>query len=258
MLSIVIPVYNNKEWLPKCFDSILAQTYKDYEVLIVDDMSTDGGMEVIREYEKKFNDTCKGCKVFLNKSRRLNGGSRNVAIVEAKGEYTMAIDCDDWLADDKVLEDIVSHLNGEDIMFLGYRVYKAEDDYFDLVPIFKDMEEALKGCSCALWTRVVKTSILKETLYKEGTLFEDQGHHYRLCLKCKSFVCLGRVTHIWNRQNTNSISNYSRYEWDRFQFCREMYEIIQDLDFEHAHLRGYFLDVLRLYNEACNKMVREL
>lgn len=258
MLSIVIPVYNNREWLSKCFNSILEQTYKDYEVLIVDDCSTDGGIDIIREYEKKFNDICKGCRVFINKSRRLNGGSRNVAIVEARGEYTMAIDCDDWLADDRVLEDIVSHLNGEDIMFLGYNVYRSETDNFNLVPVFKDMEEALKGCSCALWTRVVKTSILKETLYKEGTLFEDQGHHYRLCLKCKTFVCLGRVTHIWNRQNTNSISNSHNYEWYRFNFCEEMYEIIQSLDFEHLHLRGYFLDVLRLYNEACNKLVREL
>ena len=258
MLSIVIPVYNNREWLSKCFESILAQTYKDYEVLIVDDMSTDGGMEVIREYEKKFNDTCRGCRVFINKTRRGNGGSRNVGIAECRGEYSMAIDCDDWLERDTVLEEIVSKLNGEDIMFLGYRAYKGEDDYFDVAPLYKTKEEAIKGHLCALWTRVVKTDLLKEVLHKEGTLFEDQGHHYRLCMKAKTFTCFGKVTHVWNRQNTNSISNYSRYEWDRFQFCREMYEIIQDLDFEHAHLRGYFLDVLRLYNEACNKMVREL
>lgn len=258
MLSIVIPVYNNKEWLGKCFESILSQSYKDYEVLIVDDCSEDGGIEIIREYEKKFNDTCRGCRVFINKSKRMNGGSRNVAIVEAKGEYTMAIDCDDWLENDSVLEEIVAHLNGEDIMFLGYRVFRGENDYFDLVPQFKDMEEALKGCSCALWTRVVKTDILKEVLYKEGTLFEDQGHHYRLCLKCKTFVCLGKVTHIWNRQNVHSISNSANYEWFRFNFCEEMYEIIRNLEPEHEHLREYFKEVLRMYNEACNKLVREL
>lgn len=258
MFSIIIPIYNNKEWLSKCFDSILNQTYHDYEVLIIDDMSTDGGMEIIKEYEKKFKEVCKGCKVFKNKSKRLNGGSRNVGIVEAKGEYTMAIDCDDWLVDDHVLEDIHNKLNGEDIMFLGYNVYTSETNNFDLVPIFNSMEEALKGCSCALWTRVVKTDILKQVLYKEGTLFEDQGHHYRLCLKCKTFTCLGRVTHLWNRQNTNSISRNNTYEWYRFNFCEEMYEIIKNLDEEHEYLRDYFKDVLKMYNDACNKMVNEL
>lgn len=258
MISIIIPVYNNREWLPKCFESILSQTYKDYEVLIVDDMSTDGGMEIIREYEGKFNEVCKGCRVFRNKTKRLNGGSRNVAIVEAKGDYVMAIDCDDWLADDRVLEDIAGTLNGEDVMFLGYRVYKSENDYFDLVPKFNNLEEALKGCSCALWTRVVKRDLLREVLYKEGTLFEDQGHHYRLCLKAKSFSCLGRVTHVWNRQNSNSISNDSTYEWYRFNFCEEMYEIIHNLDSEHSYLREYFKDVLRLYLNSCVKMTEEL
>lgn len=254
MISIIIPVYNNREWLPKCFESILRQTYKDYEVLIVDDMSTDGGMEIIQEYEAKFPK----CRVFINKTKRLNGGSRNVGIVEAKGDYVMAIDCDDWFADDHVLEDIAAKLNGEDVMFLGYRVFKSENDYFDLVPKFNDLEEALKGCSCALWTRVVKRELLKEVLYKEGTLFEDQGHHYRLCLKAKTFSCLGRVTHVWNRQNTNSISNNSRYEWYRFNFCGEMYEIIRDLDSEHEHLREYFKDALKLYQRACNEMVNRL
>lgn len=258
MLSIVIPVYNNKEWLSKCFDSILSQTYKDYEVLIVDDCSTDGGIDVIREYEKKFNDTCKGCRVFINKTRRGNGGSRNVGIAEAQGEYTMAIDCDDWLERPTVLEEIVSKLNGEDIMFLGYRAYKGESDYFDVAPKYESMEEAIKGHLCALWTRVVKTDLLKEVLHKEGTLFEDQGHHYRLCMKAKSFTCLGKVTHVWNRLNTNSISNYNRYEWDRFQFCREMYEIIQDLEPEYMYLREYFVEVLKMFWASCNEMVERL
>ena len=46
--SVIIPVFNNKEWLPKCFDSILSQTFTDYEVIIVNDMSTDGNKEIIK------------------------------------------------------------------------------------------------------------------------------------------------------------------------------------------------------------------
>jgi len=256
--SIIVPIYNNKEYLARCFDSILSQTYTDYEVLLVNDMSTDGNEEIINEYIKKFEKKCKGCKLFNNKSKRLNGGSRNVAIVEAKGEYVFSIDCDDYLIDNKVLEDINNNLNDVDVMFLGYNVYTSEDNNFDLVPNYNTIEEALKGCSCALWTRVVKTELLKQVLYKEGTLFEDLGHHIRLCLKMKSFNCLGRVTHIWNRQNINSISKNSTYEWYRFNFCEEMYEIIRTLDDEHLYLRDYLIGILKDYMSKCNKMVEEL
>jgi len=50
-LSIVIPSYNNSKWLDKCFNSILEQTFTDYEVIVVDDMSTDDSMEIIKKYK---------------------------------------------------------------------------------------------------------------------------------------------------------------------------------------------------------------
>lgn len=253
--SVIIPIYNNKEWLPKCFDSLLNQTFTDYELLLVDDMSEEDIGGILEEYEKKFKAKCKGVKIFHNKTKRLNGGSRNVAIVEAQGEYVFAMDCDDWLVDDYVLEDIDKKLNGEDIMFLGYTVYSGQSS-FDLVPDFKNLDEALKGCSCALWTRVVKTDILKQVLYKEGTLFEDQGHHYRLIEKCKTFSCFGGVTHIWNRTNLHNISKRKDYEWYRFNFCGEMYELIRNT--KDIARREYYKDVLKKYMNSCNEMVERL
>ena len=250
--SIIIPVYNNEEWLTKCFDSILNQTFTNYEVIIVDDMSTDNGMKIIKEYQKKFKD----CKVFKNKSKRLNGGTRNVGIMEATGEYIMAIDCDDWLYNEYVLEDINNQLNGEDCMFLGCVMHTKDGD-IDLIPKHNTWEDALKGCLCALWTKCIKREILQNCLMKEGTLFEDLGHHYRIMTKIKTFSCFGKPSHVWNRFNTNSISiGREDWCWYRFNFCGEMYELIQETT--DPKLRKFFIDSLKLYFNACKERVDEL
>ena len=221
--SIVIPVWNNEQWLDHCFKSVLDQTFKDYEVIIVDDMSTDNGMQIIKKYEKLF----KNCKVLVNKTRRLNGGTRNVGIAEAKGDYIICIDCDDWLADNKVLEDINNKLDNQDVCFLDYTVHTKDND-FTCNQHYNTRDEALYGFTCALWTKVVKRTFLFDYLQKEGTLFEDLGQHYRIVMHMKSFTYLGRVSHIWNRLNTNSISNMDQYKFYQFNFCGEIYELIKE------------------------------
>lgn len=253
--SIVIPVWNNEEWLSKCFDSILNQTYTNYEVIIVDDMSTDNGMKIIKEYQKKFNNKCKGCKVFKNKTRRLNGGSRNVGISESQGEYIMCIDCDDWLSDNQVLEDINNKLNNEDIMFLDYVVHTKDYD-MNCTQHYESIEQAIYGFTCALWTKVVKRELLLNNLQKEGTLFEDLGQHYRILLNCKTFTYLGRASHIWNRLNNNSISKMSQYEFYRFNFCGEIYELIREQP--EGKIKDYLKKKLHEYLDSCNDMVNKL
>lgn len=254
-LSIIVPVYNNKEWLPKCFDSILNQTYSNYEVIIVDDISTDNGIVVLEEYQKKFKDKGIECKIFINKTKRLNGGTRNVGIAEATGDYVLCIDCDDTFIDNKVFEDIANKLNGEDILFLDYVVHTKDYD-MTCEQHYNNKYEALRGFTCALWTRCVKRTFLLDNLQKEGTLFEDLGQNYRLIVHCNSFAYLGRPTHIWNRLNANSISNMTQYKFYIFNFCGELYELIQELP--EGEDKEYLKGKLREYVKAGNDMVNEL
>lgn len=253
--SVIIPVFNNKEWLPKCFDSILSQTFTDYEVIIVNDMSTDGNKEIIKLYKPRFIEKCKGVKIINNKTKRLNGGSRNVGIAEAKGDYIISIDCDDYFIDNKVFDDINNKLIDEDIMLLDYQVHTKNYDV-NCCQHFNSIDEAIHGYTCALWAKVVKRKFLLNNLQKEGTLFEDMGHHFRLMLNCKSFVCLGRVTHVWNRLNANSISNMKQYAYYRFNFCGEMYELLQSMP--QSETRNYLKSKLMEYLKLCNEMADNL
>ena len=96
--SIIVPVYNVEKYLEDCLDSILKQTYDDFEVIVVNDGSTDNSQKVIDNYAKRDN----RIKAFKKK----NGGvsdARNYGISKAKGEYFIFVDSDDTI-NDKLLE----------------------------------------------------------------------------------------------------------------------------------------------------------
>lgn len=92
-LSIIVPIYNMEKYLPKCLDSIMAQTMKDFELICVNDGSTDGSQKVLGEYAAKDSR--------IRVVRKENGGlvsARKAGVAEAKGEYIGFVDPDDWIA----------------------------------------------------------------------------------------------------------------------------------------------------------------
>ena len=94
-ISVIVPVYNVEQYLPRCIDSILAQTFTDFELLLIDDGSTDNSSAICDEYARRDSRV----SVFHKK----NGGvssARNVGICEAKGEFACFVDSDDWLEPD--------------------------------------------------------------------------------------------------------------------------------------------------------------
>lgn len=117
MISIVAPVYNVEKFLPQFIDSILAQSYKEFELLLVDDCGTDKSSSICKDYEKKDK------RIRVIKQDH-NGGlakARNRGIAEAKGEYIMFADSDDYLAPD-ALEVSIKLLDetNADISYAGY------------------------------------------------------------------------------------------------------------------------------------------
>lgn len=98
-LSIIVPVYNmaaeNK--LEYCMESLLNQTITDYEIIAVDDASTDNSLEILQEFEKQYPDKV---KVIASKENHHQGGARNLGIQAARGEFIGMMDSDDWAAPD--------------------------------------------------------------------------------------------------------------------------------------------------------------
>lgn len=249
--SIVIPSYNNGKWLSKCLESIINQTYQDFEIIVVDDMSTDDSVEVAKKYLRE-KDT-----LIVNESKRLNGGTRNVGILRAKGEYIICIDSDDWLYCKDTLKGLNDCINGEDVIFTdyitetkGYALYMSVRN--------KSLDEALRNITCAIWTKVVKRELLQECLFPEGTLFEDRIQHYRLILKTKTFGSYPSPMVVWNRMNENTISGNNTYLWNtyRFNYIGELYRLYNELP--NSDFKDYIKKEMEGYLKQVNEMVNSL
>ena len=95
MISIIVPVYNVEPYLRKCLDSILDQTYRDLEILIIDDGSTDGSGAICDEYAGKDD----RIKVFHTENNGLSA-ARNLGLSKAQGKFVGFVDSDDWIEPD--------------------------------------------------------------------------------------------------------------------------------------------------------------
>lgn len=110
LISIIIPVYNVERYLRECIDSIIAQTYKNLEIILVDDGSSDKSGEICDEYSKKDS----RIKVIYKKNGGLSD-ARNVALDIAKGDYIGFIDSDDYIEKDmfQILYNLAEEYNAE-------------------------------------------------------------------------------------------------------------------------------------------------
>lgn len=203
-IAIIIPNYNYSEWLEKCLNSILNQTYKNYEIIFVDDMSTDNSVQIARRLLKKPH------KVIELKQKRLNGGARNEAYLHMSDDvdYVWYVDSDDWLKDDTVLATINQRLQLQpDVLFVGTGIYRNDKETEIYIPTYKDRYEAMQGWSGSCG-KVIKKELAtrQECLYDEGTLKEDRNQHYKICINMGTFANLRQTVYIWNRQNSNSVT----------------------------------------------------
>ena len=249
--SIIIPNYNNGKYLEKCLNSVLNQTYKNYEIIFVDDMSEDNSLEIA-------NKMLKGHKVLKVPYKKYNGGTRNIGIMEATGDYIMCIDSDDWLINDKVLEDLNNFIEDEDIIRTGYSLYNGEIIFTD-IPKHETMMDLFVEPTCAVWTKIIKSEILKNTLFSEGTLMEDKVHHYRIVDHSNSFADFPQVTHVWNRTNTHSVSTKRNYKWDNsiYRHIADMLDFTEET--KNKQYKDYVLKRAEMHKQmAIKKDFRQL
>lgn len=204
-IAIIIPNFNYAEHLEKCFNSILNQTYTNYEIIFVDDMSTDNSVEIARQMLKLPH------KIIELKQKRLNGGARNEAYLHMSDDvdYVYYVDSDDWLYDDKCLEKINNMLQfNPDVLFVGLADYKNDKlNPNCFIPKYKDKYEALIGWSGSCG-KVIRKSLAtrQECLYNEGTLKEDKNQHCKICINMKDFRLLQEPIYVWNKTNTKSVT----------------------------------------------------
>lgn len=177
--SVIVPNYNKAPYIEECLNSVFGQTYKNYEVIVIDDGSTDNSLEKIKKYPD----------VKLITTGRLQaGGARNAGMKLANGEYIVFLDSDDYLTNNEVLEKLANHINGEDIIFLSFT-----KDNFGKIEEMIEKEEAIEnkiektsmlGCP----TKCFKKELIQELRFPECKRYEDMIFTLEAMCKAKDYT----------------------------------------------------------------------
>ena len=231
MVSVIIPVYNVAQYLPECIESVIAQTYKDIEIILVDDGSTDNSGIICDEYAKKDNR--------IKVVHKPNGGlssARNAGIDICSGEYITFIDSDDYIADDMIEQLYIALYKTEsDISVCNFqsKLPLDEDNDFKVktyssMQALKEILLERKFCTSA-WAKLYKTKLFSTVRYPEGLIYEDYATTYKL------FDIASGIAHIntakyYYRYNPESITkaNFKNNQLDYFTVSDKLISFLEN------------------------------
>lgn len=215
-ITVIIPVYNVEPYLRRCLDSVLAQTFTDFEVICIDDKSTDSSFKILCEYAEKDN----RFQVLQNEHNRGLSFTRNVGLSHAKGKYVYFLDSDDDIVPEclELIQTTAERTNAE-IVFFGYREKKGyEKEKLFPIPgyicgkiwngreLFVELERTSYTFTAAqlkLW----KKSFLEKfgLQFYEGIYHEDILFSFSALAHAECVTCLCDILYDYYR-NPNSIT----------------------------------------------------
>lgn len=214
MISVIVPVYNAEHFLNRCIDSILAQTYQNFELILVDDGSTDCSLKVLREYAEKD----KRINVISQQNKGVSG-ARNTGLQIAKGEYFLYVDADDWI-EENMLETLLSAGKRENADIIMCKSDHAEtktdvintqttevESWNQNTQKYEFMKH--KRLTGMLWNKLIRRSLSNEVWFNEKTGYgEDAEFLWKILKASQKMIVLNTILYHHVLEET-SISHLS-------------------------------------------------
>lgn len=197
LVSVIIPVYNVEKYLKKCLDSVVNQTYKNIEIIIVNDGSTDNSFQICKDYEKKYHNI----KV-INQNNQGLSAARNKGIDESIGEYIAFIDSDDYYDLDTIEKFYTTAIEkNADLVCCGTYCENENGKYYLKHCLSEEKEydnyEALgtmllsKGIDPSACNKFYKKKLFNEIKFPVGEYYEDLSIMYKIIFKSKKIIHIG-------------------------------------------------------------------
>jgi len=184
-LSVIVPVYNVSQYLENCLASILNQDFDDYEIICIDDNSTDNSLDILRKFEKEY----KNLKVYVNEYNRTASYCRKLGVTVANGDYMMFVDSDDELVPG-ICKKLVKYMDTKklDILHFGTDVKAENDISTDAVKWFEKFSRpyygelrgnmVFEGCFSKKWYRFnIWNKIYRSSVCKEAFNYVDEERY---------------------------------------------------------------------------------
>lgn len=220
--NIIIPAFNCESTIERCIQSIERQTFKDYSIIIVDDCSTDGTREKLKQFDN--------AEVILLNEKRFNGGARNVGIEHQKPcEYTLFIDSDDEFIDGNLfqeLHDLIVEQNFPDMVRLPYGKVYDSTGHQSFKKRFDESSIADVAWSgrVAVWTKAVRYGMVPK--FPENTLFEDVCQHLAQCDVIESVAWFPRAFVMWHiHDDSTSHANSPKWQSSVWRYVADLMDL---------------------------------
>lgn len=259
IISVIVPVYNVEMYLKKCINSILNQTLKKLEIILVDDGSTDNSGIICDEY--KFID--KRIKVIHKENGGLSS-ARNIGIDNATGDYLAFIDSDDWIEPNmiEVLFDMLEK-NDSDISICEFIKCYDENvqpiqeeikiEIFNNIDALKKLYDENKGIYMTIaCNKLYKRNLLEKVRFPLGKIHEDEFFIYKVLYEANKISYINRKMYYY-RQRENSIMNsrLTKKRLDAFQAFDERIEFIKnkinDKELYSMSISSYYKFIIAFY-----------
>ncbi len=243
-ISIVLPVYNVANYLRKCLDSLVNQTFEDFEVICVNDGSTDLSLGILEGYSL----TDSRFKIITQENQGLSG-ARNTGIQHVQGDYILFVDSDDWL-EETALEQLYEHVEGfnSDITMFKFKYYNENSSEFSEGPFtnlevidpsfftgnfyYMDVLDIIFKISHAPFNKLYKTSFLKDmdAQFLYGSYYEDLEFFYKVFLKAKKVSVLPEYLYFYRIRDESISTSGDEGSFDIFNVLETTKQNLIDND----------------------------
>lgn len=241
-VSMIVPVYKVEKYLPRCIESLIAQTYQNIEIILVNDGSPDSCGEIINYY--------------ANRDQRVipvhkkNGGvseARNTGMSLLSGEYTFFVDGDDWIAPTLVnsLVERMEQFNADVIQtahYYAYRDYVLYDDRFeqrDDPPMVLDNHQLMRELVLNqvvknfAWGKLYKTELIKDIPFQNGIIFEDVYWSSLVMHRVHTYVITHEPLYYYCQHADSIVASYSVKSLDYLKGLKQRHEFLEK---HYSHL----------------------
>jgi glycosyltransferase involved in cell wall biosynthesis len=235
-ISVICPVYNTEKYLSRCFDSVLNQTFTDFEFVLINDCSTDRSGEICHRYQKRES----RIKYIVHEYNQGIFGARNTGLKHACGQYLTWIDSDDWVDNDWLdilynnLIDYsadISIINSRNVYEgVRYREVKKNNETFvfgNREALYNLIEE--KYITNALTDKLIKKELYDKLSFPKDKNCEDAALMHILLSKTNTIVYSNQKKYYYYYRLGSNMHRHSvKLEYDRFFMFKERFDFFQD------------------------------
>lgn len=214
--SFIVPVYNTEKYLKKCLDSLVNQTYKDFEIIVVNDGSTDKSSNIISKYQKKYKNI-----IVIDKENEGLSMARNRGVQKSSGKYIIFVDSDDYVSN-KLLEEVDKKIDDSDI--LRFQIATEDENYIKINEYHEEGFESMCGYDAfkylssyhfvePAWCYVIRKNYYIENKFsfKKGVYHEDFGLIPYVIYKARKVKSIDFIGYYYIQRN-GSIMNNNDYK----------------------------------------------